>query len=63
MADTKRAEPLVKTAVAVTRGQWERLRERGKVEERSVSYYVRTAIDRTYPEATEADDEPLAATA
>jgi len=56
-------EPLVKTAVVVTRSQIERLRERGKEEDRSVSYYVRTAIDRTYPETTEAADEPLAATA
>lgn len=54
MHDT--TERLVKTAITVTRDQFDRLRRRGKREQRSFSYYVRVALDRAYP-PTEDDDE------
>jgi predicted DNA-binding protein len=57
MAEPERDAPLVKTAVTLTRDQWNRLRALGKVEDRSVSWYVRTAIEQTYPERAEAEEK------
>jgi predicted DNA-binding protein len=56
MPEAEREEPLVKTSVALTADQVDRLQRRGKREDRSVSYYVRVAIDKTFPEPV-ADDE------
>jgi predicted DNA-binding protein len=54
-------ERLVKTAVTLTAEQLDRLRRRGRQEERSVSYYLRTAIEKVYPAKADDDTEGEAA--
>lgn len=54
----KHREPLVKKAVSVAVRQWDALEERARAEDRSVSHFVREAIDG-YLEADQ--DKDLAA--
>lgn len=56
MPAQKHREPLVKKAVVVAARQWDALEVRAKEEERSVSHFVREAIDG-YLEAEKPTDE------
>lgn len=56
----KHREPLVKTAVSITVRQHANLEERARREERSVSHFVREALDGyiASEEVTTEDQEP-----